>query len=150
MHSAACASEQLFENWFDPIEMGVRTRVRSFIEELIEAELEEALSRPRYGRAARSEVEGDVAPGFRGHRHGRRSRTLMGTFGRVEVKVPRARLTAADGKTSEWKSKTLPAYQRRTRAADALIAGAYLAGTNTRRVRGALAALFRERSARTW
>jgi hypothetical protein len=29
-------------------------------------------------------------------------------------------------------------YQRRTRAADALIAGAYLAGTNTRRVRRAL------------
>jgi len=143
LHSTACASEQLFEDWFDPIEMGVRTRVRSFIEELIEAELEEALSRPRYGRAARTGAgNGDVAPGFGGHRHGRRSRTLMGTFGRVEVKVPRARLTAADGKTSEWKSKTLPAYQRRTRAADALIAGAYLAGTNTRRVRRALAALF--------
>jgi putative transposase len=143
LHSTACASEQLFEDWFDPIEMGVRTRVRSFIEELIEAELEEALSRPRYGRAARSAAgNGGVAPGPRGHRHGRRSRSLMGTFGRVEVKVPRARLTAADGKTSEWKSKTLPAYQRRTRAADALIAGAYLAGTNTRRVRRALAALF--------
>ena len=33
-------------------------------------------------------------------------------------------------------------YQRRTQAADALIAGTYLAGTNTRRVRRALAALF--------
>jgi len=143
LHSTACASEQLFEDWFDPIELGVRARVRSFIEDLIEAELEEALSRPRYGRAARTEAgNGDVAPGPSGHRHGRRSRTLMGTFGRVEIKVPRARLTAADGKTSEWKSKTLPAYQRRTRAADALIAGAYLAGTNTRRVRRALAALF--------
>jgi putative transposase len=39
-------------DWFDPIEKGVRERVRGFIEELIEAELEEALSRPRYGRAA--------------------------------------------------------------------------------------------------
>jgi transposase-like protein len=66
----------------------------------------------------------------------------MGTFGQVEISVPRARLTRADGKTSEWKSKTLPAYQRRTRVADALIAGAYLAGTNTRRVRRALAAEF--------
>ena len=36
----------------------------------------------------------------------------------------------------------LRAYQRRTQAADALIASAYLAGTNTRRVRRALAALF--------
>ena len=34
------------------------------------------------------------------------------------------------------------ANQRRTKCADALIAGAYLAGTNTRRVRRALAALF--------
>ena len=33
-------------------------------------------------------------------------------------------------------------YQRRTRAADALIASTYLAGTNTRRVRRALATLF--------
>ena len=34
-----------------------------------------------------------------------------------------------DGKTREWRSGSLRAYQRRTRAADALIAGAYLAGT---------------------
>src|SRR6185437_13440909 len=37
---------------------------------------------------------------------------------------------------------SLRAYQRRTRAADALIAGSYLAGTNTRRVRRALNAVF--------
>jgi transposase-like protein len=36
----------------------------------------------------------------------------------------------------------LRAYQRRTKQADSLIAGAYLAGTNTRRVRRALAAVF--------
>ena len=47
-----------------------------------------------------------------------------------------------DGKTREWRSGSLRAYQRRTRAADALIAGAYLAGTNTRRVRRALNAVF--------
>jgi hypothetical protein len=41
--------------------MGVRARVRSFIEELIEAELEEALSRPRYGRAAKTRAEADTA-----------------------------------------------------------------------------------------
>jgi putative transposase len=143
LHSTACASTQLFDNWFDPIETGVRAQVRSFIEGMIEAELEAALSRPRYGRPAKARDGADsVAPGLSGHRHGHRSRSLMGTFGQVEISVPRARLTAADGKTSEWKSKTLPAYQRRTRAADALIAGAYLSGTNTRRVRRALAALF--------
>jgi len=56
--------------------------------------------------------------------------------------VPRARLDSAEGKTTEWKSTALRAYQRRTQQADALIAGAYLAGTNTRRVRRALSAVF--------
>jgi len=47
------------------------------------------------------------------------------------------------------------AYQRRTKAADALIAGAYLAGTNTRRVRRALKAVFagevgKDVVSRTW
>jgi hypothetical protein len=50
----------------------------------------------------------------------------MGTFGKTENAVPRARLNTADGKTAEWKSQSLRAYQRRTLAADALIAGTYL------------------------
>ena len=66
----------------------------------------------------------------------------MGSFGRVEIEVPRARLNTPDGRTTEQKSTALRAYQRRTFVADALIAGAYLAGTNTRRVRRALASLF--------
>ena len=83
-----------------------------------------------------------AAAGVAGHRHGSRTRTLTGTFGSTEITVPRARIDAGDGTTSEWKSKSLRAYQRRTKAADALIASTYLAGTNTRRVRRALAALF--------
>src|SRR5207253_5558092 len=86
--------------------------------------------------------EADRPVGVTGHRHGHRSRSLMGTFGRTEIAVPRARLDGPDGQTTEWKSKALRAYQRRTLAADALIASTYLAGTNTRRVRRALAALF--------
>jgi putative transposase len=129
----------LFDNWFDPIESALRERVRGFIEELIVGEFDAALGRPRYGRRT---TDGDDARGVCGHRHGSRTRTLMGTFGRTEITVPRARLDTPDGKTTEWKSKTLRAYQRRTLAADALIASAYLAGTNTRRVRRALKALF--------
>src|SRR6476661_3746499 len=53
------------------------------------------------------------------------------------------------------RAQTLRAYQRRTLAADALIASTYLAGTNTRRVRRALAALFggtvgKDTVSRTW
>ena len=131
------------DDWFDPIETGVRERIRGFIEDLFEAELDTALGRSRYERPERAGDDvGQPPAGMAGHRHGHRQRRLLGTFGAVDVRVPRARLATQDGKTIEWKSATLPAYQRRTKRADALIAGAYLAGTNTRRVRRALAALF--------
>jgi putative transposase len=143
----------LFDNWFDPIETEVRARSRQFIEELIRGELDAALARPRYGRGkmAGNEATAEVT----GHRHGSRTRSLTGTFGPIEIAVPRARLTKPEGGTAEWKSQALRAYQRRTLAADALIASSYLAGTNTRRVRRALAALFggtvgKDTVSRTW
>jgi len=131
----------LFDSWFDPIEDGLRAKVRGFIEAMIEEELTTALARPRYGRR-RNDEESEA--GVVGHRHGRRTRRLTGTFGSTEIVVPRARLIGEDGTRSEWKSAALRAYQRRTLAADALIASTYLAGTNTRRVRRALAAVFAE------
>jgi putative transposase len=67
----------------------------------------------------------------------------MGTFGATTVSVPRARLESVEGETTEWKSKSLSAYRRRTKEVDALIAGSYLSGTNTRRVGRALASAFR-------
>ena len=118
--------------WFDPIEAGLRGRIRGFIEELVEQELTEALGRRRHERG-----------GVAGHRHGHRERRLTGCFGPVEIAVPRARLRAGDGVTREWRSAVLPRYARMTRQVEALIAGAYLAGTNTRRVGRALGALFR-------
>ncbi len=139
--TAACSvDEVLFDNWFDPIESALRDRARNFIEELIHGELTAALDRPRYGRRGMKEN----GSGLVGHRHGSRPRSLTGTFGTTEITVPRARVEGDNGTTVEWKSKALRAYQRRTLAADALIASAYLAGTNTRRVRRALRALFAE------
>jgi len=122
----------LGEDWFDPLEAGVRQRIRSFIEAMLESELEAALNRGRYER---------TGP-LQGHRHGHRDRQILGTFGPTTVSVPRARLVEADGTTREWRNRTLPAYKRLTKQAEALIAGTYLAGTNTRRVRRALGALF--------
>jgi putative transposase len=143
----------LFDDWFDPIETEVRARSRQFIEELIRGELDDALARPRYQRSKKAADEGSAA--VTGHRHGSRTRSLTGTFGPIEIAVPRARLSTAEGGTTEWKSQALRAYQRRTLAADALIASTYLAGTNTRRVRRALAALFggavgKDTVSRTW
>jgi putative transposase len=140
---AAETAIHLFDNWFDPIEAGLRDRVREFIQAMIEDELDRALSRPRYARRAKlASGETQGAAGATGYRHGHRPRSLLGSFGQVSIEVPRARLNASDGKTTEWKSQALRSYQRRTLVADALIAGAYLAGTNTRRVRRALGSLF--------
>ena len=84
------------EAWFDPaanasrfggIEAGIRERVRGFIEELVGQELEAALGRGRYERDAE-------AP--KGYRNGARERQLLGSFGPVQISVPRARM-AADG-----------------------------------------------------
>jgi transposase-like protein len=122
----------LGEDWFDPLEAGVRKHIRSLIEAMLESELDAALNRGRYKRGGPPQ----------GHRHGHRDRRILGTFGPTTVSVPRARLVEADGTTHEWRNRTLPAYKRLTRQAEALIAGTYLAGTNTRRVRRALGALF--------
>jgi putative transposase len=141
--------------WFDPIEAGIRGRIRGFIEGLIEEELAAALGRKRYERRSGAPAgtaapagtpgAGDATspPPVAGHRHGRRGRRLVGSFGAVEIAVPRARLRGEGGAAREWRSAVLPRYARRTRQVEALIAGAYLAGTNTRRVRRALAALFK-------
>jgi putative transposase len=139
---ASGAEGHLFDNWFDPIEARIRDRVREIIQAMIEEELAATLMRPRYGRLAKDAAT-DAVPAAVGHRHGHRPRTLMGTFGRVELELPRARLNTAGGATTEWHSRVLRTYQRRTLAADELIASTYLAGTNTRRVRQALAAVFR-------
>jgi putative transposase len=118
---------------FDPVEAGVRQRVRGFIEAILEEELQAALGRGRYERSG---------AGATGHRNGHRERQIIGTFGAETVKVPRARLVDDQGKTSEWRSQALRQYQRLTKKAEALIAAVYLAGTNTRRVKRALFGLF--------
>jgi putative transposase len=91
----AATTCRLFDDWFDPIETEVRARARGFIEELLRSELDEALARPRYGRSQMAGNEG--RSGIKGHRHGSRRRSLTGTFGPIDIAVPRARLTAAPG-----------------------------------------------------
>jgi hypothetical protein len=64
-HSTTESNSHLFDDWFDPIESGIRDRVRGLIEEMIGGELDAALSRPRYGRrAAHAEDTRRGRPGF--------------------------------------------------------------------------------------
>src|SRR5713101_7885724 len=50
LQSEAGTAVHLLDDWFDPIEAGLRDRVRELIQAMIESELEAALSRPRYAR----------------------------------------------------------------------------------------------------
>jgi hypothetical protein len=79
--------EKLFDDWFDPIETDLGTKVRGFIETTIEEELETALSRPLWAPTwAGGRQHGRAGSG---HRHGHRMRSLTGTFGPAQIAVPR-------------------------------------------------------------
>jgi putative transposase len=118
----------------DTIEQVMRERVRATIEAIVEEELAAALGAPRGARV------GDQRQGYR---HGGRARLLTTSLGPTTLRVPRARLQQPEGGTAEWRSRMLPRYQRRTARVDEAILGVYLSGTNSRRLRGALAPLLR-------
>jgi putative transposase len=73
-----------------------------------------------------------------GYRHATRERQLTTSLGKTTATLPRARLKSADGEESEWHSRIVPRYQRRTERVDGALLGCYLSGINTRRLRGAL------------
>ena len=115
-HSTTPADETtlfLGDGWSDPLEAGLRDRIRDFIEELIEEELAAALGRGRYERRRRDGdtpgVEASDAVPLSGHRHGHRERQLIGSFGPVEIAVPRARVGTADGRTESGRARCCPA-----------------------------------------
>jgi putative transposase len=117
----------------DTIEAEIRERIRGMIETIADEELEAALGA---GRSQRVGVR-------TGYRHGARERQLTTSLGKTTIKLPRARLKGGDGAESEWHSRIIPRYQRRTERVDAALLGTYLSGINTRRLRGALSPLLR-------
>src|SRR5438128_9560315 len=116
------------------LEAAFRLRARAWIDAIVEEEIEAALG------AAPSARVGAVRQGYR---HGTRERTLTTSVGPTTFAMPRARVRTEDGATAEWRSALVPRYQRRSERVDEAILGVYLSGTNTRRIKGALAPLLR-------
>ena len=108
----------------------IHQHVRLAIETAVHEELRAALGARSYERI-------DVR---RGYRNGTKTRTLTGPSGPVALTVPRATLFGA----TEWTSTILPRYQRRLRPVNEAIVATYLAGGNTRRIRGALQPLLKD------
>jgi putative transposase len=116
------------------LETIIRQRARGLIDAIVEEELEAALG------AASSARVGTTRQGYR---HGTRERTLTTSLGPTTFAMPRARVMTPAGTTAEWRSELVPRYQRRSEGVDEAILGVYLSGTNTRRIKGALAPLLR-------
>jgi putative transposase len=117
----------------DAIERVIRERIRATIEQLVTEELDAALGAAKSARVGATRV---------GYRHGARARTLTTSLGPTTFAMPRARVHGPDG-TTEWRSQLLGRYERRTQRVDEALLGVYLSGSNTRRIRGALAPLLR-------
>jgi transposase-like protein len=117
----------------DAIERVMRERIRETIEQLVAEELDAALGAAKSARVGAARV---------GYRHGVRPRTLTTSLGPTTFAMPRARVHGSDG-TTEWRSQLLGRYERRTQRVDEALLGVYLSGSNTRRIRGALAPLLR-------
>jgi putative transposase len=116
------------------LETLIRRRARGLIDAIVEEELEAALGAAESAR---------VGTARQGYRHGTRERTLTTSLGPTTFAMPRARMRTAEGATVEWRSELVPRYQRRSERVDEAILGVYLSGTNTRRIKGALAPLLR-------
>lgn len=109
-------------------------RVLEAIEAVLEEELSVALGSTRYERNERR----------RGYRNGIERREITTREGTRELTVPRGRVATAEGSTTEFRSRLLPRYARRTREIDEAILTCYLAGANSRRIRKAMAPLLGE------
>ena len=116
------------------LETIIRQRARGLIDAIVEEELEAVLGAAPSVR---------VGAARQGYRHGTRERTLTTSLGPTTFAMPRARVRTADGTMAEWRSELVPRYQRRSERVDEAILGVYLSGTNTRRIKGALAPLLR-------
>jgi putative transposase len=110
----------------------IHAAVRQAIEVAVDEELTVALGTRPYERGGQR----------RGYRNGSKPRTVTGPTGPLGLQVPRARLFTATG-TQEWASRLVPRYERRLPEVNETVLATYLAGTNSRRLRGALRPLLK-------
>jgi transposase-like protein len=110
----------------------IHAHVRRAIEVAVHEELLATLGAAPYERSGAR----------RGYRNGTKARALTGPTGPLPLTLPRAVLFTPAG-AKEWTSTLVPRYQRRLGEVNEAVLATYLAGGNTRRIRGALAPLLK-------
>jgi putative transposase len=116
------------------LETLIRRRARGLIDAIVEEELEAALGAAESAR---------VGPARQGYRHGTQRADVDDKSGADHLRHAARSGEDRRGATTEWRSELVPRYQRRSERVDEAILGVYLSGTNTRRIKGALAPLLR-------
>lgn len=124
--------ERVHENRASTLGELIHAHVRRAIETAVHEELLAALGAAPWERTGTR----------RGYRNGAKDRTLTGPTGPLPLTLPRGTLFTPAGK-QEWTSTLVPRYQRRLREVNEAVLATYLAGGNTRRIRGALAPLLK-------
>ena len=129
---AKAISNSIGAHAVEPVSLSelIHQHVRVAIETAVNEELRAALGTTPYERS-------DVR---RGYRNGTKARTLTGPTGPVVLTLPRATLFAGP---KEWTSRIVPRYRRRMPDVNEAVIATYLAGGNTRRIRGALQPLLK-------
>src|SRR5256714_9475745 len=127
-------SQSVGAHELEPVSLStlIHQHVRAAIETAVHEELRAALGTSPYERSE----------GRRGYRNGIRERTLTGPTGPGALALPRATLFRG-GRAKEWASTIVPRYGRRMPEVNEAVVATYLAGGNTRRIRGALQPLLK-------
>src|SRR5262249_29106410 len=133
-HAMAKGIKPVGAHELEPVSLSelIHQHVRAAIEVAVHEELRAALGTSPYERSE----------GRRGYRNGIRERTLTGPTGPVALALPRATLFRG-ASAKEWTSTIVPRYQRRMPEVNEAVVATYLAGGNTRRIRGALQPLLK-------
>ncbi len=115
--------------WEGDYRAEARNRLKEFLEEKMDGELEQYLGRVKNERRGQADPED--------YRNGSYLRHLLTEIGDLILQVPRSR--------KGFLSKVLEAYKRRSRSVDQLIMACFVLGMSTRKVSTALLSLLGER-----
>ena len=111
------------------------------VEELLGAEVSDALGREKGERRGAEEGPAAAAAGVTGYRNGYKGRTLLTGEGRIDVEVPQVRDYAVGGEARPYRSAIWQGLGRRSVSLEKLVCEMYARGCSTRDIEDLLKAI---------
>ncbi len=112
---------------------GFFTRIgKLLVEELLGAEVSDALGREKSERRGGGETDSPRGGGVSGYRNGYKDRSLLSGEGRIEVEVPQVRGYTVDGEARPYRSAIWQGLGKRSVSLEKLVCEMYARGCSTR------------------